>query len=271
MKERKFYFCGGLPRAGSTLIQNILNQNPLFHATQTSGCMDVMFGVRNQWKNLIEHQATPNDEALQRVLQGILYNYYANVEKPIIVDKCRGWISLIEMAEYALGHKVKIIVPVRDMRDVISSFELLWRKQANKGQMNGEAQNYIDFQSVEGRAAFFTRKDQPIGLAYTRIVDAFNRGFGDRMCLVPFEELTMSPDNTMKSIYEFLGEDYYKHDFNNVEQVTKEDDFCYGFADLHTIRPKVEVITPRYPTVLGDVAKRYSSLNFWRNDINYGK
>lgn len=264
---KRFYFLGGLPRAGSTLLCNILNQNPDFHATATSGCMDTMFCIRNQWHNLIEHKASPNEEAFQRVLNGIINNYYADVEKPIIVDKCRGWVSLIEMAELALGHKIKILVPVRDYRDVLASFEVLWRKQTHKGQIPGERENYMQFQTVAGRCAFWSRDDQPCGLAHNRIKDAIARGFSDRMLFVHFEKLTSQPFKTMKMVYEFLGEPDFKHDFTNVEQVTQEDDKVFGFDGLHTIRNKVEPIPPRYPSVLGKVAERYVDSSFWNNQI----
>jgi sulfotransferase len=85
------------------------------------------------------------------------------------------------------------------------------------------------------------------------------------MFFVHFEQLTTQPELTMRKLYEFLEEDYYQHDFNYVEQVTKEDDYIFGFEGLHTIRNKVEPIPPRYPTVLGEVAKKYTGLNFWQN------
>jgi sulfotransferase len=157
--QRRFYFLGGLPRAGSTLLCNLLAQNPEIHATHTSGCMDVMFGVRNNWNNLIEHKAHPDNDAMQRVLRGILVSYYATVGKPVVIDKCRGWVSLIEMAEFALGRPVKILVPVRDIRDVLASFEKLWRAQAAAGQTAGEAQNYFNFQTVAGRCAGHIRRN----------------------------------------------------------------------------------------------------------------
>jgi sulfotransferase len=62
--EKKYFFVSGLPRSGSTLLENLLAQNPRFHATATSGIMDVMFATRNNWSNMIEFQASPNDEAL---------------------------------------------------------------------------------------------------------------------------------------------------------------------------------------------------------------
>ncbi len=260
---RRFYFLSTIPRSGSTLLCNVLAQNPAIHATQTSGCADVMFGVRNNWDNLIEHKAHPDQEAERRVLKGILHSYYENVERPIVVDKSRAWVSLIEMTEWALGEKIKIIVPVRDLRDVLSSFELLWRKRAEKGQIPGEAQNYFQFQTLEGRCEFWCRGDQAVGLAINRVKDAMKRGFRDRLHFVPFEKFTTQPEATLRGIYEFLGEPHFRHDFEHVDLVTQEDDAVFGFENLHSIRPKVEPIPPRWPAVLGEAAEKYKNNRFW--------
>jgi sulfotransferase len=127
--QKKYHFIAGLPRSGSTLLASILAQNPRFHASGTSGIMDVMFNVRNVWDNLIEFKATPNEEGKKRVLGGILESYYSDIDKPIVFDKCRGWLQYVEMAEYAMGEKAKILVPVRDMRDVVASFKGFGGKQ----------------------------------------------------------------------------------------------------------------------------------------------
>lgn len=263
--EKTFYFIAGMPRAGSTLLANLLAQNPRFHTTGTSGIMDVMFNVRNTWDNLLEFKAAPDEPAKLRVLRGILNNFYANIDKPVVFDKCRGWLSLIEMAEAVLGYKVKILVPVRDMRDVLASFEKLWRENSKTRQVGQESANYFQFQTVQGRTEVWMQPNQPVGLAYARITDALNRGLGDRMFLVDFDDFTNDPGEMMQNIYAFLDEPFFEHDFNNVEQVTWEDDSVHGFAGLHNIRKKVAPMGPQWPKVLGPFAEKYGALNFWKN------
>ena len=123
MADKKFYFVAGMPRSGSTLLCNILNQNPRFHATATSGVLDLLLLMRNNLEFILELKFLQDDKAKLRVLQSVLPSFYANVTKPIIFDKSRGWPAHIEMAEKLIGEKVKIIVPVRDVRDILSSFE----------------------------------------------------------------------------------------------------------------------------------------------------
>ena len=42
----KIFFQSSLPRSGSTLLQNILAQNPDFYATPTSGVLELLYAAR---------------------------------------------------------------------------------------------------------------------------------------------------------------------------------------------------------------------------------
>lgn len=256
---------GGMPRAGSTLLMNILAQNPAIHATATSGMMDVCFGVRNAWDSLIEHKSNTElaKKRFPQVINGIMQSYYQDVEESIVVDKSRGWTSLIEMFEHVTGEQLKIVVPVRDIRDILASFEKLWRKTSETHQLAGEAQNYIQFQTTEGRAEYWLRYDQAVGLAYSRITDAVNRGLKDRMLFIDYDLLCQNPAGQLRLIYEFWGMEQFEHNFEHVEQVTWEDDSVHGM-DLHGIRPKVEPQSGSWRDVLGSVGEKYNHLaRFW--------
>jgi hypothetical protein len=57
--------------------------------------------------------------------------------------------------------------------------------------------------------------------------------------------------NEMEIIYSYLGLPYYEHDFNNVQQITQEDDTVYGIYGDHTIKSKIEPLKNDYKEVLG--------------------
>lgn len=258
--KHKLHFISGLPRAGSTLLANILAQNPRFHATSTSGVLDLISGIRNQWDNIQEFQATPDDDAKARVMSGVFESFYANIDKPVVFDKCRGWTSWIEYLD-SVFPDVKILVPVRDMRDVLASYEKLHRKNYLR-QTTLQRDEYLQWQSVEGRCAYWLAYNQPIGLAYTRIKDAIQRGHADKLYFVHFEKLTSEPREELTRIHHFLGEEYFEYDFDNVEQVTREDDSVYGMGSLHDIRSKVEPVPSQWKEILGAFADQYKIYNF---------
>ncbi len=261
------FYISGLPRAGSTLLCNILAQNPDFCVSKsTSGLHDVLFNIRNQWNRLIEHQAGGVDyEQLRRVLSATMQAYY-NTDKTII-DKGRGWLSLLEMVEFITGDKPKVIVPVRDLAEILASFEKLWRKSTGQSQWNIEQKDYFLTQTVAGRCELWARRDQPVGMAYNRVVDALQRGYKDCLYFMEMDALTYSPKQTIQGIYSFLEIPYFEHNFENVEQVTQEDDLgVHRIPGLHDIRNVVQPVPKCATAILGQqLAQRYSGQEVWRN------
>jgi sulfotransferase len=271
MPDKRIHFVAGLPRSGSTLLINILAQNPRFHVTGTSGILPILVGARDQWEEMPEFKAWQElaeikDNVRLNVLRGILNGYFAHVEQPVVFDKSRGWPAYIEMLE-RMNIPLKILAPVRDMRDVLASFEKLYRRNKGVRPIPGERNFYAEFQHLEGRCRVWSGGGQPIGIAWNRLRDAVDRGKGKYLHFIEYEKLTVAPKRTLAEIYEFLDEEPYAHDFDNVAQVTQEDDVWHGYDDLHTIRAKVEPAEPQWPAILGEaVARPYGvdHVNFWR-------
>jgi sulfotransferase len=264
--NKTVHFVSGLPRSGANLLCNILAQNPRFDVTPTSGIIDIVLMVRNRWNRVIEFQAAPDEPAKLRVMRSVLDGYFENGKnKPVVFDRSPAWLSGLEMAEAILDRKAKVIVPVRDVRDVLASYERLWRRNAGTWEMAQEQQNYYKWQTVEGRCEVLTTPNQPVGICYNRIQDALNRGFKDRMHFVDYDDLTRKPRETLAGIYGFLEEAPYEHDLGNVQQVTKEDDMILGIPGLHEVRPVIEPSEAQWPRYLGAVADKYTSMNtMWR-------
>jgi len=270
VNDKTIYFLAGLPRSGSTLLANILAQNPRLHVTPTSGIVDMLVTVRNGWDRNDAFQAMArglSEQVKERVLRAMLQAYFAHVGQPVCIDKNRYWAEFLEMAEVLVGgrQRVKVLVTVRDLRDVLASFERLYRKTSALGQLPQEAATALKFKTALGRVEAFADDAQPVGRAYNAIRDAVTRGWKDRMHFVDYDDLTRTPEATLEHIYRFLGETPHRHDFENVEQVTFEDDFVYGFKDLHTIRARVEAQPPQWPQVFDDAVFQSP---VWRNIDN---
>ena len=51
------FYQSSLPRSGSTLLQNIIGQNPDFYVTPTSGFLDLVYGARTNFEEVAEFKA----------------------------------------------------------------------------------------------------------------------------------------------------------------------------------------------------------------------
>ena len=115
---KDIYFNSSMPRACSTLLQNIFNQNPFFYATPTDGALELLAGAREKFTNSSEFKAAVDqDLALQSwrsFCRGGL-NEYVNTltDKPNIVLKSRGWKGNVKWLENILEAKPKIFCMVR--------------------------------------------------------------------------------------------------------------------------------------------------------------
>jgi sulfotransferase len=271
MKDKRIYFISGLPRAGATLLSNILAQNPDFHISSPPGVLDLMFMVRRQWNQVVEFKATPNEQGKLRVLRGIFQSFYSagGVTQPVIIDKSRAWLGMIEMAETLFGIQARVIVPVRDVREVLASFEKIWRSNQHMRQITETAARGPAWETGQGRCALWLQGDQPIGLCYNRIKDAVTRGYRDRLHFVDYDQLTQRPAETLAGIYSFLGETPFDHDFHHISPVTTDLDEMYPIPGIPVIRPSIEPIErPAWPMILGPTADQYGVNNrLWKRFI----
>src|ERR1700716_3264413 len=74
---RKFHFISGLPRAGSTLLAAILNQNPRFRAGMTSPLADIMGVVIAEASSKNDFSFDVSDDQRAAMLRGLVESFYA--------------------------------------------------------------------------------------------------------------------------------------------------------------------------------------------------
>jgi sulfotransferase len=243
MPQSPLYFVAGLPRSGSTLLMNLLGQNPAHHVTPTSGLIELFVTVKNRWPEFIEFKAEGLDTVKPRIagaLRGLLHGYFDRelTAGKTVFDKSRGWLQYIEPLEEVLERPVKLIVTVRDVRAIVASFEKLYRQRGLDYREPGN-DAFFQCQTVQGRAEALLGPKSVLGLTIARLRDALARGVGDRLVLVPYRALTTQPQETLQLLHGVLGLSAFTYNPENVEQLTHEDDHFHGMK-LHTIRKRVE-------------------------------
>ena len=116
----KIFFQSSLPRSGSTLLQNILGQNPDFYTTPTSGLIELLYRSRNGFSESPEFKAQDEKimkDAFMGYCSGALEGYFKSItDKKYIVDKSRAWgVNYNFLNEFY--PEPKIVCMVRDLRD----------------------------------------------------------------------------------------------------------------------------------------------------------
>jgi sulfotransferase len=262
----KIFYQSSMPRAGSTLLQNILAQNPSFYVTPTSGLLELIFGARLNYTNSAEFKA--QDEAAMKKAflafsrAGMEAYFQALTDKPYVMDKSRGWGVHFDLLNMIFGEEPKIICLVRDLRQILSSMEKKFRQNPDKYRPIENHSNLTG--TTTFKRAMLALQNAPVGLAMDRLVEVHQRGWDKKILFLRFEDLTAQPAETLQKVYTYLGVPEFKHNFDKVPQVTQEDDQVFGIPGLHEIRPKVEPLPNDYLDVLGrDVVRFVQNQYAW--------
>ena len=270
----KLFYQSSLPRAGSTLLQNILHENPSIYATPTDGVLELIFAARNNYTSSLEFKAQDATQMKKAFLsfcrEGMTAFYRSSTDRPYVITKSRGW-----GIHYGLLNEIfpqpKIICMVRDLRDITSSLEKKFRNSQhlsdtilNWGEMKGT--------TTPKRVDIWLHPHSvPVGMALERLNEIIRQGIDKNMLFVKFENLCSQPQVELQRIYDYLELPYFEHDFNNINQYTIEDDTIYGVYGDHKVHSKLTVQKSNAKDTLGaDICKAIYNNNKWFYDyFNY--
>lgn len=254
----------GLPRSGSSLICNVLNSNPNFHSTPTSGILDCLNNIKSTFSHNPNFKNQDRLELMGDIsnsMKGFLEGYFES--KPgVVFDKSRGWPNHIQMIDAILGHKeTKLIWTYRNPVEVINSIEKQYQKTILLENAD-EISDGIAFKTLDRRiASYYNILDGPV----ETLIDAIEMGYGDRIMVVPYSEFCNNPQMMLNQIHIFIGEGLYKYNLDDIKQSTYEWDGTYNYKFLHTIKEgKVElsqsniILLEKYINLINE---RYSKLN----------
>jgi sulfotransferase len=242
----RFVGVAGLPRAGSTLLTQLLAEHPEIHCEgHSSPLCNALLATRrfisdDQFMlSQLDVQFDTTYAHLKGAMQGFLHGWYAETGKPVVVDKNRAWLHCIEFLLH-LEPEAKLVISIRELGQIYGSIEA----QHQKTILLDFIDHLADFDRF-GRADQLFAKDKAIGapLSSIQAVQDLPQSVKNRLYFVKFEDLMAKPVETMSQVYEWLGVSPHDIDPKKITARSHESDSHYRYKFLH--RQQGEISPPR--------------------------
>jgi len=244
----------GLPRAGSTLLCQMLAQHPEIQCEGLSSPLcNVVLGIRRMISNdrfflaQLDHSFESSYAHLASAMQGFLRGWNRDCGKKAVVDKNRAWLHAIELL-LQIEPSAKLIVCLRELGQIYGSIEA----QHQRTILVDFIDHLADYDRA-GRADTLFAKDQAIGapLISLHAVPDLPKAVQERLYLLRFEDLVEQPAVYMSQIFAFLGLAPFKINPDKLASMgPQESDSHNAMKFLHTQservrKPKPHDIPPR--------------------------
>lgn len=260
---KKYYFISGLPRSGSTLLSTILRQNPDFYADISSPIQTI---TETSVDIISCNESNPLVSINQRknLMYGIFDGYYQHINKNIIFDTSRRWTNNTNFLKELFPY-TKIICTVRDIVNILNSFELIFNTNCfYTKQINEKIFSQNIFHRID---EIFERQ---IVDNYSFLLSGYKLN-PEMIYFVEYENLCKNPDKIIKQIYDFLEEPYYQHDFSNLIYSNEKFDTVCKVKDLHLVKKNIND-NPSKCILPDEIIHNYKKKNmeFWKtlNPVN---
>ncbi len=265
MNKTKFVGVAGLPRAGSTLLTQLLAEHPEIHCEGHSSplCNSLLATRRfisdDQFMlSQLDVQFDTTYAHLQGAMQGFLNGWYGDTGKPVVADKNRAWLHCIEFLLH-LNPDARLVISIRELGQIYGSIEA----QHQKTILLDFIDHLADYDRF-GRADQLFAKDKAIGapLSSIQAVQDLPQSVKDRLYFVKFEDLMSKPAETMAALYQWLGVVPHQIDPKKLTVRPHESDSHYRHKYLHRQQskiapPKQHNIPPRIQNLIGQACGWY--------------
>ncbi|MEP6883714.1 MAG: sulfotransferase [Gammaproteobacteria bacterium] len=228
----------GLPRAGSTLVCQLLAQHPEIQCEGvTSPLCNAVLGIRRMvskdrfFLSQLDQSFERGYAHLGGAMQGFVRGWYRGCDKKLAVDKNRAWLHAIELL-LQIEPDAKLIVCLRELGQIYGSIEA----QHQRTILMDFIDELADFDRF-GRAEALFAKDRTIGapLISLQAVADLPRAVQNHLYMLRFEDLVEHPVRLMSELYAWLGVSPMTIDPEKVAPtMAAESDSHYSMKYLHT-------------------------------------
>jgi sulfotransferase len=232
----RFVGVTGLPRAGSTLLCQLLDQHPDVHCEgRSSPLCNTLLGIRRMISDdtfFLSQLDTAFDASyahLASAMSGFLRGWHQGGDALVVVDKNRAWLHAVELLLH-IEPDARLIVCLRDLGQIYGSIEA----QHQRTILVDFIDHLADFDRF-GRADILFAKDKAIGapLISLHAVPDLPKHVQERLYFVRFEDLMDKPAACLAHLYGWLGLAPFKVDLEHLEVGVQESDSHYHVKYPH--------------------------------------
>lgn len=236
----------GLPRSGSTVLTALLNQHPEIYASSQSNLINMLFALNEQIPNYESYKAGMFHDGYETLMSSMADNFYAHIDKPLIIDKNRGWgtpHNWDTLSQY-VNPKRKVILTMRPILEVLASFiKVIEKSEKITGKPTYYDQDFWVTHYRDKRDAqvdYIMRLNAEIDKAIYSISNLL-KNHSESVHIVWFNDLIENPQHTLNEVYNFLEVNKHQNNFDAIEEVNKQDDLKgYKIVGLHDIGKKLK-------------------------------
>ena len=226
----------GLPRAGSTLLCQLLAQHPDVHCEgHSSPLCNTLLGIRRMvsddtfFLSQLDNRFESAYASLTSAMQGFLRGWHRDCGKKAVVDKNRAWLHAIELL-LQIAPEAKLIVCLRDLGQIYGSIEA----QHQRTIFLDFIDHLADYDRL-GRADMLFAKDKAIGapLVSLNAVQDLPAEVRKRLYFLRYEDVMSQPAACMTHVYDWLGLSALEIDPRNLATGVQESDSQYHMKYPH--------------------------------------
>lgn len=267
-----FIAVSGLPRAGSTLLCQLLAEHPdIYCEGHSSPLCNAILATRRFisddqfFLSQLDVQFDTTYKNLQSAMRGFLNGWHQGSNKPVVVDKNRAWLHCIELL-LQLEPQARIVVSIRELGQIYGSIEA----QHQKTILVDFIDHLADFDRF-GRADQLFAKEKAIGAPLSSIlaVQDLPQAVKDRIYFVKYEDLMMQPAQVISNLYAWLGLSPHKVNPEKLNVRPHESDSHYRFKYRH--QQQSEITPPKYHEVPQRVQALVEQVYAWYYEWFYPK
>ena len=241
--NKRIIYVTGLPRAGSTLLCQLLGHHlDIDSSGHSSPLCAVLNGLRHQLSDsefLLSQLDVDFERGYQRLFNaflGFIDGWFAESKTTWVVDKNRDWLNQLEMVHHLDPH-CRMLVCIRELGQIYGSIEAQHQRTL-----------LLDFPDHLAALSHYARADKlfaqegVIGMPLKAIenLQDIDHQLQAHLYYVVFEHLMREPVTVMREIYQWLNLPDVPLNPQRLQVKPHESDSYYRFKYRHQTYPQIQ-------------------------------